>query len=507
MSPADLPPLTELDPRDAWQPWQPDAANPWSLKWAAHLHRRAGFGAPPRTAGGTAWAWERLQRCVEQGFEATLAELLDESPGQADYDRLMDNLAPGETQRYEPGFEGGPVALQAWWLHRMVHTGSPLREKMTLFWHNHFATSIAKVGLVGLMAQQNQVLRRHALGRFQPLLLAVSKDPAMLLWLDSNTNVKDKPNENFARELMELFTLGVGNYTEQDIREAARAFSGWQCNVANRPGHIPPQPDSRMGAFFDAARHDGGEKVILGQKGKWKGEDVLRILLEQPVAARFLARKLYRQFISENATPPDALIEPLAVQLRQSDYDMGAVVKTMLRSRLFFSQHAYRQRIKSPVEYVVGLVHHLDVIEGPTAVAAAMDGLGQKLFAPPSVKGWDGGTGWLNSATLLSRHNLAWSAVTGDVSPDQQRLASLRGEAIEPLRANPAVLVQRHGGKEPDKQVGFIIDLLLQGDVAPAARGKLVEYLQQGGTSGAERLRRLKEIIHTVLVLPEYQLA
>ena len=224
----------------------------------------------------------------------------------------------------------------------MLQGGHPLREKLTLFWHNHFATSLAKVQDPVLMFRQNGLLREHALGRFGPLLQAISRDPAMLVWLDSNSNVKGKPNENYARELMELFSLGVGNYTEKDIREAARAFTGWRTDGT--------------GFAFDARLHDGGTKTVLGQTGTWDGGDVVRIVLEQPAAARFLVRKLYRYLVSETATPPDALLEPLCESFRQSDYDIAGLVRTILASRHFYSAHAFRQRIKGPVEYVLGAV-------------------------------------------------------------------------------------------------------------------------------------------------------
>ena len=205
----------------------------------------------------------------------------------------------------------------------MLHGGHPLREKLTLFWHNHFATSLAKVQDPALMFRQNCLLREHALGRFGPLLQAISRDAAMLVWLDSNSNVKGKPNENYARELMELFSLGVGHYTEKDIREAARAFTGWRTDGE--------------GFAFDARLHDGGPKTVLGQTGAWDGGDVVRIVLEQPAAARFLVRKLYHFFVSEKAVPPDALLEPLCESFRKSDYDIAALVRTILASRHFYS--------------------------------------------------------------------------------------------------------------------------------------------------------------------------
>jgi uncharacterized protein (DUF1800 family) len=485
MPDAPVTPLTKLDPVEAWKPWAPDADRPWDLKWAGHLFRRAAFGA----------TWQELQDAVGEGPEETLNRLLAGREGQADFNRAMDDLAPTMV-RYRPDNES--EELQGWWLYRMMSTPHPLLERMTLFWHNHFATSIAKVRQVPLMKEQNLLLRKHALGKFRPFVLEMSKDPAMLVWLDSNSNVRGRPNENYARELMELFTLGVGNYTEKDVREAARAFTGWHTTARYNPRN--QQQDAAF--TFNAGQHDGGPKTVLGQTGNWDGGDVVRILLEQPACARFLARKLYRHFISEAETPPDGLLEPLAEQLRKSDYDLGGLVRTILRSRHFYSDYAYRQRIKGPVEFLIGTVRTL---EGSMPLESAiqnlpgpMDGLGQTLFAPPNVKGWDGGKAWLNSATVLARHNLAWRFVQGPNGPLGARV-------------NPAALVQKHAGKEDyAKQVDFLLQLLLQtakDEVEESARQRLVEFTAKGSPKGGALQRRLRETAHAILLMPEYQLA
>src|SRR5262245_48432748 len=279
--------LERLDPAREWEPWQPGPKDPWNLKWAGHLYRRAVFGG----------SWTELRAAVKAGPDAATDKLFAGGPGQAEFDQLMDALAPGLTTPRQPQPQQDDpfgVDLEGWWLHRMILTPHPLKERMTLFWHNHFATSIAKVRLPALMRDQNLLLRQHALGKFGPLVQAVSKDPAMLVWLDSNSNVKGKPNENYARELMELFCLGVGNYTEKDVREAARAFTGWHTNVTPESGF----PQGTKPAFvFQRSLHDDGEKTVLGQAGKWDGGDVVRIVLEQPACARWVVRKLYRQFV------------------------------------------------------------------------------------------------------------------------------------------------------------------------------------------------------------------
>ncbi|HVK09800.1 MAG TPA: DUF1800 domain-containing protein, partial [Gemmataceae bacterium] len=367
---SNLPPLDKLDPRAAWEPWQPTADDPWSAKWAAHLYRRAGFG-PNR---------DELKTAVAAGVSAAVDRLLAGPKDPPRRDRFGFGPPPTDpmTGAPDPGLH--TAMLRANWLGRMIDGADALREKMALFWHNHFATSVRKVAHAGLMEAQGDLLYRHALGHFRALLTDISRDPAMLVWLDSNQNVRGKPNENYAREVMELFSLGVGHYTEQDVREAARAFTG---------RHTAGDKFA-----FNANQHDPGSKTVLGQTGPWDGDDVLRILLEQPACAPFLVRKLYQFFVSESAPPPDALLAPLADAFRKSDYDIAVPVRTILRSRVFYSAHAYRQKFKSPVEYAVGVVRAVGVgvtgrvTTNPYALLDPLELMGQLLYAPPNVKGW-----------------------------------------------------------------------------------------------------------------------
>jgi uncharacterized protein (DUF1800 family) len=470
-------PLDKLDPKEAWRPAPADR---WNLKWAAHLFRRAAFGVPPRAVGDETSSWELLQQAARGRREEAIERLVSGASGQEELNELM--LSMGRriaTGARVTSMEREPLErLQGWWLYRMLHTPHPLLERMTLLWHNHFATSVAKIRSLALMFQQNQLLRRHALGKFRPFLLDMSRDPAMMVWLDSNSNVKGKPNENFARELMELFSLGVGNYTERDIREAARAFTGWSS-----------QGDQFV---FQESQHDDGEKTVLGEKGKWNGEDIVRIVLERPVAGRFLARKLFREFINDQVEPPDALLEPLAAQLRGS-YDIGACLRTILNSQLFFSEHAYRQRIKSPVEYTIGLVRIFDGEVSTQGLAAAVNGLGQSLFEPPNVAGWKGGRTWLNSATLVARHNLAWRLLGG---ADPQFAEKL----------NPARLAQKYAAKDRTKQADFLLTLLIDNQIDPEARSKLLAFSTQKDAK-AKTDDEMRAMAHTIALLPEYQLA
>jgi hypothetical protein len=488
------PSLDRVDPARAWQPWRPDDDQPWSMRWAGHLFRRAAFGAN----------LDELRRAVKDGSDPTIDRLLAGDPEAKSFEPLLAetgaSIAKGEDES----------ALRGWWLYAMLNSGHPLREKMTFFWHNHFATSITKVRSAEAMFGQNQALRRNALGNFRQMLADMSRDPAMLVWLDSNRNVKGQANENYAREVMELFTLGTGHYTETDIREGARAFTGWHTDGDQ---------------FTFAARfHDGGPKTFLGQNGSWDGTDVQRIILSQPAAARFLVRKLYHYLIAETAEPPDALLEPLAERLRQSDYDIADLVGTMLRSRHFFSEYAYRQRIKSPIEYALGLVRTVHPTESPRDLVSPLDAMGQPLFAPPNVRGWVGGKTWLNSATVLARQNFAQTVIAGATTPaapppgavvdpqvDQVGPPPLPREPPpmkEPEKPDDLVdLINRENVKEPAAVVNLLADLLLQGDVTNDTLAKLTAFFAEGDPKEAVWRQRVRETAHALLTLPEYTLA
>jgi len=460
-----------IDPHWAWQTYRPDQSRPWNLKWAGHLYRRAAF----------AGTWQELQQAVADGPAKTVERLLHGGPNRETFDQQMDELAASIAQG------NNSQHLRAWWLARMLRTPFPLLEKMTLFWHNHFATSNAKVNNVAYMLQQNHTLRRYALGSFADMLQAISKDPAMMVWLDTNLNKKGKPNENYARELMELFSLGIGNYTEQDIREAARAFTGWEI---------------RNGQFhFRRDEHDDGEKTVFGRTGRWQGEDIVRFCLEHPACPRFLARKLFRYFVSETLEPSPQLLEPLAQRLRQSNYDIREAVHMILTSNIFYSDHAYRARVKSPVEFAVGIIRALEGQPSALALANALENIGQRLFYPPSVKGWDGGPAWLNSATLLARNNLAQALTSGE---DPQF-----GSRCDPVR-----LVRQYRQDTEEQVLSFFLDLFLQGDIGPETRARLGEYLRQSQqfrwpaywSEQDRRDHRIRALCYLVLSQPEFQL-
>jgi uncharacterized protein (DUF1800 family) len=453
----------------AWAAFVPTPDDPWDLRKVAHLHRRAGFGATRA----------ELARDLAAGPAESVARFLDPPDPSAEERAIRDALRSGAVGSSDPR------RLRAYWLYRMLFGGDPLRERLTLFWHGHFATSLTKVDSVIALAAQVETFRERALGGFAGLLEAMSADPAMLVWLDGGTSHRERPNENFAREFLELFTMGPGAYSERDVREAARAFTGW----VSEGGHRMPGDSNPKFAFDDEA-HDPGPKTFLGQTGNWKAADIVRITLARPEAARHLARKLYRAFVAEEPDPPPELIEPLADTLRSSDDSIRRLMGTILRSRHFYSEASYRHRIKSPVEFTVGLLRMLEVPRPKVnlmAAATACTKQGQELFAPPSVSGWDGGTSWINSSTLLERLNWASDVVWGN--PD-------RGV----LPFDPLAWLVGHG-VQPEEGAGAFLDLLLQDDLATESRNLVL-------AAGRERnLTGLRKALQRVLHCPEFQIA
>ncbi|MHC4176228.1 MAG: DUF1800 domain-containing protein [Planctomycetota bacterium] len=447
------------DPDWAWAPYEPDDRRPWDLRRAGHLYRRAAFGAD----------WGQLQQALSDGPQRAVETLLHGGPDAADFNQTYD--------RYEDSAagSGSADALRAWWLRRMILTPHPLLEKMTLFWHDHFATSNARVKNARLMHDHVRLLRSHALGGFEPLLEGVSRDPATLLSLDCPANRKAQPNENYARALMERFSLGPGHYRQQDVREAARAFTGWFV-LRSRLRYI-------------AREHDSGVKKILGREGNFEGKDVVRIVLAQSAAPRLLVRKIYRWLISEMDEPADALIEPLAGSLAEG-YDVSKLVATMLRSNLFFSPAARRRRIKGPVEFALGVIKGLEGMVPTAQLGQDLAALGQDLYHPPTVKGWPGGRRWINRSTLIARSNLAQALLAG---------AEPYGEKLDPL-----AVAKKHGHSDAESAGRFLLDLFLQGDVQADVAETLLKTAAPADSDPSGRLRR---IAHAIVTLPEFQLA
>lgn len=355
---------------------------------ARHLMARAGFGVGPE-------ALRRLsRRSVSQGVDALLSGVRVEAVTEApSWGMLGISRAAGDRrERRRLNRERGQ-ALRAWWFAELLATPSPLTERMTLFWHSHLTSGLRKVNWAPFLYRQNVTWRRHAVGSYEALLKAMLRDPAMLFYLDNQSNHRREPNENFARELLELFTLGEGHYTERDVKEAARALTGWRI----RP---------RTGEFrFVRADHDKGQKVFLGKRGAWDGDDIIDIILARPQAARWGVERLWRALISP--TPDADEVARLARVWRAAGYQMKPLLRATLKSSAFWEASHQGALVKSPVDLLVGTVKALELdIREPEQLAKLSRRLGQDLFEPPNVKGWPGGTRWISSHTLLLRHQM-----------------------------------------------------------------------------------------------------
>ena len=444
------------DPTWAWTPYRPSEAQPWNRARAAHLFRRAGFGATAK----------ELDVAVEQDPHEIVERLV--APA-------LDGAFESESDAFAKTIlaSGNPKQLSAWWSYVMLRTPHPLLEKTTLFWHGHFATSAAKVEDANAMYDQNRLFRQYALGDFSKLTHAIARNPAMLIYLDSVTNRKAHPNENFARELMELFCLGEGNYSEKDIQELARCFTGWEI---------------RRGQFrFNRFQHDTDSKSVLGQSGPMPEGQSIDIVLDQTAAPQFIVRKLIRYFMLDEPAASDELVEPLANELREHAWDIGHVVHRILTSQLFYSEYVVGRKVRSPVDLVVGLLRTLEGSTNAYQLGDDLELLGQGLFYPPNVKGWDGGRAWINSSTVLGRAN-----VVGRIIRDEKtRFAggNLK-EYFERLDADSAPAI-----------VDQLIALTLAVESPPTVRDQLIAVINRSG----DRSQRIAEAVHVLSTIPEFQ--
>ena len=451
------------DPGWAWARYESNARRPWTLAQAGHLLRRAAFGA----------GWTELRRTLDEGPQRTIDRLL--KPGAEAEPALRtldaDEAASGDSDSTE--------GIRAWWLRRMVCTPHPLLERMTFFWHGFFGISNVRVKGAARMRRHVQILRRHALGSFEDLLQELRVDPALLLGLDGAANRKARPSEFLPRMLLAQYTVGEGNFTESDVCDTARAFTGWFV-LRGETRYIPRE-------------HDGGPKRILGREGDFGSEDALRIAARESATARRIARSLYGLFISEIDDPPEALLKPLA-EAFAGDRDIGRLVETILRSNLFFSEAAWHRRMKGPVDFALGLVKALEAEVPSGELGKDLAALGQEPYAPPTVQGWPAGADWIHWQSFAARSNLAAALLsTGD--PYGGRL-------------DPQAVAQRHGKEDPAGAVGFLIDLLLQGELDAQVRRSLLEDLpRQGEATAGEAARRLRRITHRIAALPEFHLA
>ena len=417
-------------------------AGAWTVREAAHFLRRTGFGP----------TLPELERATKDGFAATLARAFDPQPETAEFRSSEAAL------RKAAHVDNDIKRLQAWWLYRMRHGANGLREKLALLWHNHFATGNGKVRSVEQMAEQHDLIRTHAAGSFRDLLMGMAKDGAMLAWLDGDNNRKRHANENFAREIMELFALGVGNYTEQDIQEAARAFTGWRLR------------DGRF--WFDDTQHDTRPKTLFGKRGDYTGEHVVELCLTHPACPRFVALKLLKGFVTDQ--PAAAEIDAAAAELQKSDLTIGPALKTLLGSELFFAKQG--AMIKGPLDFVVGAWRTFGVRPNLEAADELLRDVGQSVFEPPTVKGWEGGRRWLSAATLLRRSQFAAETAFGD---KYGRV----GNADDWKTATAAELADRLLARRPE----------------PAALARL-DGLLKSGDDGR------RDALHLALTMPECQL-
>ncbi len=509
------------------QRYQPTSSDPWDRRKAAHLLQRAGFGGRRG----------EIASVVDRGVDRAVDDLLNyddvvegyPDPTWANESTVRETLEKRKELRGLSGEErqqklkellrqqrGNLEDLQLWWLKRMILQKRPLQEKMTLFWHGHFATSADKVKDSFLMWKQNELFRGNAVGSFRTLVREVSKDPAMLRYLDNATNRKQQPNENYARELMELFTMGEGNYTEQDIKESARAFTGWNLREEE--------------FFYNERVHDDGVKTFLGHTGPLDGQDVIDIILTRPCTAEFMVRKLWRYFAYDD--PEDEVVKPLAEVFRRGNYEVKPVLDMVFRSKGFYSDKAVRNQIKSPVQLVVGALRTLEVSlpPQPRVLLLATRSMGQLLFFPPNVKGWDGGQAWINSTTLLNRYNFANAIVHGEMPVGMlnslrpqakgadkrlERMKERFGDTVRiPFHFDVETLCDQSQLQTAERCADHFWELLVQAPAAPTQRQTLVKYLTTGAEGGTVTFSpkqtyivdKLKGLVHLIMSSPEYQL-
>jgi uncharacterized protein (DUF1800 family) len=432
----------------------PIASDRWDLDAVAHLMVRAGFGADPseirkmRALGPEKAVDSLINAPAENFLPPTWATPDDQDDLRA---QVKEAASPDEKQMarklLREKFGSEMKDLTHWWVTRMVNTRSPLIEKMTLFWHGHFATSAQKVRPAYKMWLQNETFRQNALGNFRTLAKAVSRDPAMMIWLDLVQSKKESPNENFGREVMELFTLGEGHYTEFDVREAARAFTGYRIN------------QQEQSFRFADRQFDPGVKTFMGKTGPWDGDQILDIIISQPESARFITAKIWRFFAYDEPDPK--LTDALASELRNTRDELRPFMKSLFLSEEFYSPQARNSQIKSPVQFLAQALRTLPLqLPDSNVLEFAFRQMGQVPFFPPNVKGWDGGKSWINTATLTFRYKLAHQLVEGInpqeiglPKPSMIEMSAPRPTLTPPLvvdkivteedRAQPDVLIQK----------------------------------------------------------------
>jgi uncharacterized protein (DUF1800 family) len=464
-----------------------------------HLFQRAGFGATPaqiREFGEK--SPEKVFKFLRKDAEKIiLLAVVDEEVAVAKGKKAIRNMLDRkgfsaiEIKEQIKEYREQLTDLNFLWVKSMASGESMLREKMTLFWHGHFACRLRQPLTTQI---QNNVIRQNALGKFGDLLLAISKDPGMLQFLNNQQNKKNSPNENFAREVMELFTLGRGNYTEHDIKEAARAFTGWGSNP--------------KGEFvFKANIHDDGEKAFQGKTGNFKGEDILKIILQNPQTATFISTKIYRYFVNENVD--NQIVEKMAKRFRSTDYDIADLMEYVFTSDWFYNQENIGTRIKSPVELLVGLQRNFGIqFERKQSVLFIQKALGQILFYPPNVAGWSGGKNWIDSSTLMTRMKLPEiifkdSEIQFQPKDDGDVNTENLSKKLKQIQAtiNWTAFQNNFSTENPQKLLDKLGAYLLARPLSDQQKSMILSKSE--GKMGVELIQNLSQSIAS---LPEYQL-
>ena len=474
------------------------------IQLLAHLMRRAGFGATREELA------DRSRDC----YEATVSRLLDTSNPVSMSEHLIRRFHPDESSMLL-----GSSGIDAW-LYRMTTTNAPLLEKMGLFWHGIFATGYAKVINAKPLSDQIRMFKRYAMGNFRTLLLELSKDPAMIIWLDNQQNHKGAINENFGRELLELFSMGVGNFTENDVKECARAFTGWTIGnreyMELRSSRDSDWPYGRISWHFEyrPEDHDDGEKEFLGQTGNFNGEDIVDIICRQPATARFISRHLYHFFVADEPPVPQwpyqpprdpEAIETLSQSYFDSNNDIRSMLRTLFNSDFFKSQSCWHEKVKSPAELVTGVLRLTEDFERPRYETVAkrlrMEFMGQRLSNPPSVEGYDGGLTWIDTGALVERMNFASEELGNTMTPGSQAL-------IRRLAADNG------GTLTPERLVDVCLDHLGALSIQEETRTRLVEYAAEGGdiqvdghTLGEKARQSVAGVVQLIAATPEFQRA
>ena len=492
----------------------PLSTQKWNDETAAHLLNRGAFGGTPG----------EIEAARKKGLAAVVRELVEVNSDAANVpppawahprniraQRMEIKAAKDQGQNFQEKarevrmMESENILdLRRWWLERMMTGLAPLLEKMTLFWHGHFATSVQKVKDAYWMWLQNDTLRHNALGNFATLVKKISRDPAMMIYLDLQQNRKEHPNENWARELMELFTVGIGNYSEQDIRESARAFTGYRIDMTTQQFRFAPmQQDRRPKNFMD-------------RTGALNGDEIIDILVNKPACAQFIGRKLWRFFVEDEPSPQ--IVDAIASSIRAHNYEMRPVLREIFSSAEFYSDRVMRTQIKSPIQYLIQTSKLLETqLPSPIVAQNAMRQMDQILFAPPNVKGWDGGKAWISTSTLLFRYNFASYLINGDAmspanAPQRRQGADLGfrrpAQLAEQTRRDPIdinKIIPAELREKPRDLVNLLSARLFQVRPPEKETSAFVQYLEaRKPDTGDETMRGL---VHLMMSTPQFQLA